>query len=88
MEIINEISASETIETHDFKLPWYIENKEKHKANCRAYQRSHPEKCKIYCNNWINNNREKYNDYHKIQQRIYDKRKREEKKAKKLLDAQ
>ncbi len=86
MEIINEVSASEPIETHFFKLPWYVINKEQHKANCRRWQRDNSDKTKIYCYNWIDNNREKYNDYHKIQQRKYDKRKREEQKLKKIQD--
>jgi len=72
----------------DCKISWYIENKEQHKENCRSWQRAHPDKCKIYCDNWINKNREKYNEYHKIQQRIYDKKKREEKKMKKMTNAQ
>jgi hypothetical protein len=80
MEIINELPNEQ------IKLPWHKINHEKHKATCRAYQRANPDKCKVYCKKWIEANREKYNEYHRVQQRIYDKKKREERKAKKLLD--
>ncbi len=86
MEIINEISASEPIETHFFKLPWYVINHVKHKENCRRYQREHPEKTKAYCKTWRENNHEKYNEMCKINQRKYDSRKREERKLKKIQD--
>ena len=76
MEKIN-VSLSDPVKV---QMPWYIENKEQHKTNCRKWQQQHPEKCKEYCKNWRINNKEKYNEICKINQRKYDAKKREEKK--------
>ena len=81
MEILTE-QANETDDTKkNVKLPWHIRNKEKHAENCKKWREKNKNKHKLYCNNWINNNKEKYNEYHRTQQRVYDEKQRQKKKA-------